>query len=49
MVEVRGAGVSDPGQIFELFDHSINCQEKKGIHFQASPKPGTAHAPNTLR
>jgi ribosomal protein S18 acetylase RimI-like enzyme len=30
MVEVINTGVSDLGQVFEFFEHSINYQEKKG-------------------
>ena len=30
MIEVRNTVMSDLGQIFELFEHSINYQEKKG-------------------
>lgn len=30
MIEIRNTEMSDLGQIFELFEHSINYQEKKG-------------------
>jgi ribosomal protein S18 acetylase RimI-like enzyme len=31
MIEVMNTEMSDLGQIFELFEHSINYQEKKGV------------------
>src|SRR5258706_14975901 len=31
MIKVINTKMSDVGQIFELFEHSINYQEKKGV------------------